>query len=68
MNTKTVNVPNISCEHCAKLIDMEVRELGGVSDVQISIPEKKVTISWDAPADWEKISTLLEEIEYPAAE
>lgn len=67
MESKTVTVPNISCDHCAKSIDMELRDLGGVNEVKIVVPEKKVTVVWESPADWEKIAALLEEIEYPPA-
>ena len=68
MDQKTVTIPNISCDHCAKMIDMEVRGLGGVNDVTVSVPEKRVTIVWEPPADWVKIEALLEEIEYPPAD
>jgi copper ion binding protein len=65
MTTKTINVPNISCGHCVSAIEDEVGSLGGVIDVHADLATKQVTINWDAPANWEKITTLLEEIGYP---
>lgn len=67
MTTKTVTVPNISCSHCVRTIEMEVGAMGGVLDVSAEEATKQVTVEWDAPADWQKISALLDEIGYPAS-
>lgn len=67
MSTKTITVPNMSCGHCVATIEEEVGALGGVTDVTAELASKRVTIAWDAPANWEKINTILEEIGYPAA-
>jgi len=45
---------------------MEVAELQGVQSVKADEATKKVVISFDAPADEEKIKSLLAEINYPA--
>jgi copper chaperone CopZ len=67
MQTKTVNVPNISCGHCVHTIQNEVSELAGVKRVVASQETKTVTVEWDEPANWAGIQTLLEEINYPPA-
>lgn len=67
MNSKTVTVPAISCEHCVSAIEEEVGGLGGVVNVEAAVDTKQVLIEWDAPADWERISMVLDEIGYPAA-
>lgn len=67
METKTFTVPNISCGHCTNAIEMEVGDLAGVTSVQAEQESKAVTISWEAPATWEKISALLHEINYAPA-
>jgi copper ion binding protein len=66
MTTVTYSVPAISCGHCTHTIETEVKELQGVQSVKAEIDSKKVTISFDAPADEEKIKALLAEINYPA--
>ncbi len=65
MESKTFVVPNISCGHCTHTIEMEVGDLAGVSSVKAEIESKKVTVTWDSPATWEKINNLLHEINYP---
>ena len=67
MAAKTFEIPNISCEHCTHTIEMEVGELAGVKSVHADQATKQVTVEWDAPATWEQIESLLEEINYPPA-
>jgi len=66
MTTVTYTVPAIHCGHCTHTIEMEVAELQGVQSVKADEATKKVVISFDAPADEEKIKSLLAEINYPA--
>jgi copper chaperone len=66
MNTVTYTVPAISCGHCTHTIETEVSELPGVQSVKAEIDSKKVVITFDAPADEQKIKALLAEINYPA--
>ena len=65
MTSKTFTVPNISCDHCTHTIKMEVGELAGVASVKADVDSKQVTVEWDAPATWEKIQAVLQEINYP---
>ena len=66
MTTVTYTVPAISCGHCVHTIENEVGELQGVQSVKAEETTKKVTITFDAPADEAKIKALLAEINYPA--
>jgi len=66
MITVTYTVPAISCGHCTHTIENEVGELAGVQSVKAEIDTKKVVITFDAPANEEKIKALLAEINYPA--
>ena len=66
MTTVTYTVPAIHCGHCTHTIEMEVGELQGVQSVKADEATKKVVISFDAPANEEKIKALLAEINYPA--
>ena len=65
MNSKTFIVPNISCGHCTHTVEMEVGDLAGVKSVKAAIESKQVTVEWDAPATWDSIAALLQEINYP---
>ena len=67
MTTKTMTVPNISCEHCTRTIEMEVGEIEGVSSVQADEASKQVTVEYGEPATWGQIDGVLQEINYPPA-
>ncbi len=66
MTTVTYSGPAMHCMHCTHTVEMEVGELQGVESVKADLESKKVTISFDAPANEDKIKALLAEIEYPA--
>ena len=68
MNMETFSIPNISCGHCTGSIQNELKELEGVRSVEGDVPNKTVTVNWEAPASREKILATLKEINYPAAE
>jgi copper chaperone len=67
MNTKTFVVPNISCGHCTRTIENEVSDVTGVAGVKAVEETKEVTVTWDAPATWDEIESLLVEIGYAPA-
>ena len=67
MTTLTYSIPAIHCGHCTHTIEIEIGELEGVQSVRSDLATKQVTVTFDAPADDQKIRTLLAEIEYPAA-
>lgn len=67
MQTTTVALANLSCGHCKKTIESELRELGGVRAVEVDVAARTATIAWEPPADWDAIESLLAEIGYPPA-
>jgi copper chaperone CopZ len=48
MTIRTYSVPQISCGHCVSAITGEVTKLAGVTDVDVDIPTKTVTVTGDA--------------------
>ena len=68
MASKTLQVPNISCHHCVMTIQRELGELEGVVSATGDVETKMVTVEWESPATWDGIKSLLDEINYPAAE
>jgi len=68
MESKTFEVPNISCEHCVHTIQSEIGELQGVESVKADEQTRIVTVQWHDPASWAQIQQTLTEINYPPAE
>jgi copper chaperone len=68
MSEKTFTVPNISCGHCVHTIKTELQEIPGVKAVQADPGTKQVSVTWEAPASWEKIESTLTEINFPPAQ
>jgi copper chaperone CopZ len=68
MTEITFNVPDISCGHCVHTIQTELMDLEGVKKVVASAETKQVTVSFEQPANTEKVKALLSEINYPVAD
>jgi len=68
MEEKTVNVPNISCEHCITTIINELSKIDGVEFIDGDTSTKKITVRWHSPANWETITRALDEIGYSPEE
>jgi copper chaperone CopZ len=68
MPNKSVNIPSINCGHCIRTIENELRDLDHVISVKADENGKMVDISWEEPQTWDKIKSLLEEINYPVTE
>lgn len=67
METRTYEVPNISCGHCVHTIQTELTELSGVSRVSADQQSRRVEVDYAPPATDESVRRLLAEIDYPAA-
>lgn len=67
MTTVKYSVPNISCGHCVHTIQTELVELEGVKEARASVDTRSVVVTFETPADEEKIKALLAEINYPVA-
>ena len=62
MKKHEFHVPDMSCGHCVKRISSALEE-EGLTDFEIRLETKTVTIETDAP---QKILEALEEAGYPA--
>jgi len=65
MTTATYNIPSISCNHCVKTIEFELKEVPGVEEVRADVETKTAKITFNDPATEEKIIELLAKINYP---
>lgn len=65
MTTATYSIPSISCNHCVKTIEFELKEVPGVEEVRADVETRTAKITFKDPATEEKIIELLAEINYP---
>ncbi|MEO8632160.1 MAG: heavy-metal-associated domain-containing protein [Chloroflexota bacterium] len=62
----TLNVPDISCEHCERTITNALSPVEGVRTVRVDIPTKRVEVEYDdAAVNVDKMKGILQEEEYP---
>jgi copper chaperone len=68
MNQVTLNVPDISCNHCKMSIEGAVNELDGVDTAEVDIEGRTVAVSFDESAqNVDAIVTAIEEQGYEVA-
>ena len=68
METLTLSVPDISCDHCKMSIEGAAGALTGVSQALVDIPGKTVTITYETEAvDLAEIVSAIEEQGYEVA-
>ncbi len=66
MAQATLNVPDISCEHCQRTITNALGPVEGVRTVNVDIPSKQVNIEYDeAKVDVDRMKAILAEEDYP---
>jgi copper chaperone len=66
VKTITLNVPDISCEHCERAITGALTPVAGVQHVQVDIPGKQVNVQYDeATVDVDQMKEILAEEDYP---
>jgi copper ion binding protein len=68
MNKTTLNVPDISCQHCKQSIEGAVGTLAGVGEVTVHVPERTVELAFDpAQVSLESIVAAIEGQGYEVA-
>jgi copper chaperone len=66
MNTVSLNVPDISCEHCEHTITSTLQPVDGVRSVRVDIPARQVRVDYDeTQVSLQRMKELLQEEDYP---
>ena len=66
MSNVTLNVPDISCEHCERTITNALQPVNGVRSVQVDIPTRQVRVEYDeSQVSVDTMKDLLQEEDYP---
>lgn len=60
-NTEILNVEGMSCMHCVNAVKSSVGALPGVSKVEVDLPTKKVSVTYDG--NQVKLDNIKEAIE-----
>jgi copper chaperone len=60
----TLNVPDMTCGHCASTVTRTVKQVDATADVTIDLAAHKVTV--ETSADAEKVKAALAAAGYPA--
>ena len=64
---KTYTVTGMTCSHCVSSVDAELRQIPGVTDVQVDLASGAVTVTSDAPLDETAIAAAVDEAGYEVA-
>ncbi len=66
MTTTELNVPDVSCDHCAHAITQALTPQPGIAAVQVDVAGKRVTVEYDESLmALTRIEALLDEEGYP---
>ena len=67
MNTQTWTVTGMTCGHCVASVTEEVREIAGVTGVDVVLESGTVTVTSDQPLADESVRAAVEEAGYQLA-
>lgn len=68
MTTTILNVPGISCGHCARTITTALAPMTGVGQVRVDLPAKQVHVEYDeTQTGVERLKASLQTAGYPVA-
>ncbi len=67
MTEITLDVPDISCDHCKMSIEGAVGELAGVGRVEVSVAARTVAVDFDDPSTQADIVSAIEGQGYEVA-
>ncbi|TXG84847.1 MAG: copper chaperone [Thermomicrobiales bacterium] len=68
MTTTKLTVPDMSCAHCEHTIRETLSPLPGIEQVNIDLPSKTVTVTYDSSQTGvDQMSAALAEEDYPVA-
>ncbi|MEU4779701.1 heavy-metal-associated domain-containing protein [Micromonospora sp. NPDC023633] len=67
MPTHTYTVIGMTCSHCVNSVSTEIRQIPGVTDVQVDVASGAVTVTSDRPLDDAAVAAAVDEAGYELA-
>ena len=69
MSKVILNIPEITCSHCAMTVTNALKPKAGVKEVKVSIPQHEVTLDFDeTQISLDQVKEILAAEEYPVEE
>jgi copper chaperone len=66
MTTTVFSVPGMTCGHCKQAVTTEVGKIVGVSDVDVDLDSKQVTVTSSQPLSWSDLVSAVDEAGFEA--
>ena len=66
MKTTNFLVPGMTCGHCKGAVADELSKINGVTNVDVDLDSKKVTIESEADVEWQVIVDAVDEAGFEA--
>ena len=67
MATQTYAVSGMTCSHCVNSVSSEIKQIPGVTDVQVDLASGAVTVTSDQPVDDTAVAAAVDEAGYELA-
>ena len=67
MATQTYTVTGMTCSHCVNSVGTEIRQLPGVTDVEVDLTTGQVTVTSEQPLDDAAVEAAVDEAGYAVA-
>ena len=64
IDTTTVTVAGMTCEHCVRSVRSELTKLDGVDDVDVDLASGQVTMRTSGPVEPDAVRAAVEEAGY----
>ena len=64
---QTYTVTGMTCSHCVNSVSTEIRQLPGVTDVQVDLADGAVTVTSEQPLDDAAVAAAVDEAGYELA-
>ncbi len=64
MNTVTISVQGMTCENCVRHVTEALRELPGVTGVEVALASGSATVQSDRPLERSELAHALDEAGY----
>jgi len=66
MTTTAFSVPGMTCGHCKQAVTTEVGKIAGVSNIDIDLDTKKVTVTSSQSLAWSDLVSAVDEAGFEA--